>query len=118
MATSLRDTDSIVASLEAFLGGVIHLMSIAFYLLIWDISGWRPGWGGVGGRWVVSRLLCGGVQYWARAQARHAVQYWARAQARHAVQYWARAQARHAVQYWARAQARHAVASNPAAPQT
>ncbi|KAI8467804.1 MAG: hypothetical protein J3K34DRAFT_429295 [Monoraphidium minutum] len=38
MATSLRDTDSIVASLEAFLAGTVHLLFIAFYLLVWDIN--------------------------------------------------------------------------------
>ncbi|KIZ02822.1 hypothetical protein MNEG_5136 [Monoraphidium neglectum] len=38
MATSLRDTDSIVASLEAFLAGLVHLTFIAFYLLVWDIN--------------------------------------------------------------------------------
>lgn len=38
MATSLRDTDSIVSSLEAFLAGVTHLLFIAFYLLVWQIN--------------------------------------------------------------------------------
>lgn len=55
MATSLRDTDSIVASLEAFLAGLVHLTFIAFYLLVWDINVRINGRGGLG----VARGGCG-----------------------------------------------------------
>jgi hypothetical protein len=48
MATSLRDTDSIVASLEAFLAGLLHVSFIAFYLLVWDINVRGGGRGGAG----------------------------------------------------------------------
>lgn len=73
MATSLRDTDSIVASLEAFLAGLIHLLFIAFYLLVWDINvriiggrgageggsraGWGNGGGGIRGGWNIHLLF-------------------------------------------------------------
>lgn len=38
MASSLKDTDSIVNSLETAIGGVIHFIFAAFYLLIWNVS--------------------------------------------------------------------------------
>lgn len=38
MASSLKDTDSIVSSLETAIGGVIHFIFVAFYLLIWNVS--------------------------------------------------------------------------------
>jgi len=38
MAASLKDTDSIVQSLETAIGGVIHFIFVAFYLLIWDVE--------------------------------------------------------------------------------
>ena len=38
MAASLKDTDSIVQSLETAIGGVIHFIFVAFYLLIWNVS--------------------------------------------------------------------------------
>jgi hypothetical protein len=43
MATSLRDTDSIVSSLEAFLAVVVHMIFVTFYLLVWGIDGEGPG---------------------------------------------------------------------------
>jgi hypothetical protein len=38
MALSLRDTDSIVASLEKGIGAVVHFIFLAFYLLVWDVD--------------------------------------------------------------------------------
>ena len=38
MAASIQDTDSIVGSLELFLAGTIHLLVLAFYLLVWGIN--------------------------------------------------------------------------------
>eukprot|EP00877_Chromochloris_zofingiensis_P004797 jgi/Chrzof1/14318/UNPLg00590.t1 len=38
MAASLKDTDSIVGSLELGLGTLVHFVFIAFYLLVWDVN--------------------------------------------------------------------------------
>jgi len=38
MAASLKDTDSIVQSLEYAIGCLIHFIFLAFYLLIWEVD--------------------------------------------------------------------------------